>query len=539
MQRGSLTLTYNGEIYNFQEKKDFLIRQGLKFSTQTDTEVILALYEFYGLDFVQHLDGIFAFALYDHQKKTLICARDPYGVKPFLYSQNSNGLIFASEMKALLASGTIEKKMSLQAMTELLQKGSVRQPLTLVENVQWLLPGHMMVCSGEKRAVLDYFRLADRKNVAVDPKAAIEQFESELTKSVHEQMLSDVPLGAFLSGGIDSSLIVALMKKKNSDVQTFSVGFESKYFQDQYSEVSDAKIVAEHLQTQHHEVIVSDDEIKGLLREFVRDLDHPSIDGLNSYLVSRAAASQLKVSLSGTGSDEILGGYSWFQTMQQYEKRSWVQKLKHLVQGVDFHLRYEQLHSVFSNFQVLHNPSDQIPSVFSEDPYPTASSLKRVSGFVTTGYLRNQLLADIDTTSMACGLEVRVPYLKPDLVDLALSLPDDLKTAQGQPHFPAESYAGSGVKKVLIEIGKKYLPEDFPYRQKRGFSLPMKSWLQTIWSQDVAQILSEETMIKREFFDPKEVVKITAGFQQGHIPWTQVWLLLIIELWFQEVFEAY
>ena len=538
MRRGHLTITFNGEIYNFQEKKNFLISKGLSFSTQTDTEVVLALYEYFSLDFVHHLDGIFAFALYDHRQKTLVCVRDPYGVKPFLYTQNARGFFFASEMKAILAGGLIEKKINERAMAELLSKGSIRQPMTLVENVNWLMPGRMMICKGSYVETTDYFKLSQRKAHPVDEKNRVEQFESELTQSIHEQMLSDVPLGAFLSGGIDSSLIVALMKKKQTDIQTFSVGFDPKYSQDQYSESSDAMQVAKHLQTNHHEIMLEDNSVKPLLRDFVRDLDHPSIDGLNSYLVSQAAASKLKVALSGTGSDEILGGYSWFQTMQKYECRSWVSKFKDAVKGLDFNRRYGQLHSVFSDLNVLAGDLGRFkPNSVSEDPFEFSETLKRVSGFVITGYLRNQLLADIDTTSMACGLEVRVPYLKPSLVDLALNLPREMRVSSGEIGYPPDSYAGSGVKKILIEIGKKHLPEDFPYRQKRGFSLPMKSWIKSIWFDELRELLSEETVSRRGLFNVNQVSNLQNRFLEGQVPWTQVWLLMVIELWFQEIFD--
>ena len=534
--RNDLVITYNGELYNYVEEKLRLEKKGFVFKTETDTEVILALYEELGLDFVGRLNGIFAFAIYEKLTGRLICVRDQFGIKPFLYSKTAKGFIFASELKSILASSLIERKINDHALQGLLEKGSVPQPLTMIEGVSSLRPGHLMVLEKDQSKVIKYFDLASYDKADASQSEAAEKFEEILTKSVHEQMMADVPLGAFLSGGIDSSLIVALMKKKRSHIQTFSVGFETQHSSDQFSEVSLAKYVAEHLETEHHEIIVSDSDIKHQLRKIVADIDHPTIDGLNSYFVSQFAAQKLKVSLSGTGADEILGGYIWFKQMLDYSNSSILSKAFHALRGRDFVKYYNSLHQVFEADSIEKILKHSTPTNFNvEDPLGNAGALTRTSGLVMRGYLQNQLLPDIDTASMCHGLEVRVPYLNPQLVQAALALPDGLKMANPKNPLFDESYEQSGVKKVLLDIGKKYLPTDFGTRKKRGFSLPMKSWLQTTWSEDLKENLSLEAVKSRGLFDPQQVQQLYQGFLANSVPWTQVWLLMNVELWCQEV----
>ena len=540
LTRNNLVITYNGELYNYLEQRDRLEKKGVVFRTQTDTEVILSLYEEQGLDFVKNLNGIFAFAIYEKTSGRLICVRDQFGIKPFLFSKTKQGFVFASELKSILASSLVERKINYQGLQSLMEKGSVSQPLSMVEGVHHLMPGHLMILQKDQIKVHRYFDLAEyNENKITDEVALTQDFEETLTKSIHEQMVSDVPLGAFLSGGIDSSLIVALMKKKKSDIQTFSVGFESQHFNDQFSEVSLAKYVAEHLQTEHHEIIISDSEIKNQLRNIIFDLDHPSIDGLNSYFVSKFASQKLKVSLSGTGADEILSGYIWFKQMLDFSKSTKFSKVIHSLKGQNFISYYNSLHRVFSNAEIsglLNALSSKSYKI--EDPLFEKDPLSRTSGLVVAGYLQNQLLADIDTGSMAHGLEVRVPYLNPQLVQKALALPAKLK--MGNPDSPRyeDSYEESGVKKVLLNIGKKYLPSDFATRKKRGFSLPMKSWLSSTWASELSVNLSPETVTKRGIFNPQTTRKLYEGFLNNTVPWTQVWLLLSIELWCQEVLDA-
>ncbi len=540
LTRNNLVITYNGELYNYLEQKERLEKKGFVFRTKTDTEVILALFEEQGLDFVKNLNGIFAFAIYDKTTGRLICVRDQFGIKPFLYSKTEQGLVFASELKSILASSLVERKINYQGLQSLMEKGSVSQPLSMVEGVHHLMPGHLMILEKDQIKVHRYFDLAEyNENKISDEVALTQDFEEALTKSIHEQMVSDVPLGAFLSGGIDSSLIVALMKRKKSDIQTFSVGFESRHFTDQFSETSLAKYVADHLQTEHHEIIISDSEIKNQLRSIVFDLDHPSIDGLNSYFVSKFASQKLKVSLSGTGADEILSGYIWFKQMLDFSKATKVSKIIHSLKGKNFISYYNSLHRVFNDAEIsglLKAPPNKSYNI--EDPLFEKDPLSRTSGLVVTGYLQNQLLADIDTASMAHGLEVRVPYLNPILVQKALALPTKLK--MGNPDSPRyeDSYEESGVKKVLLNIGKKYLPSDFSTRKKRGFSLPMKSWLSSTWATELLENLSAETVTKRGVFNPQATRKLYEGFLNNTVPWTQVWLLLSVELWCQEVLDA-
>ena len=532
MRRHDVILTYNGELYNFMAERKALESKGHRFSSLTDTEVILALYEEYGLEFIHRLDGIFAFALYDSRRNLLVCARDPFGIKPFLYWKGSAGFLFASELKSMLNSGLVERRVDRQALKSLLVKGSVPQPLSIVDGVRWLRAGQMLVIENGRERLTNYFRIGEladaRRPVSVG------EFEHELTQSVHEQMVADVSLGAFLSGGIDSSLIVALMKIKQADVKTFSVGFSSVHA-GQKSEASEAREVARFLNTDHHEFMVNDSEVQNLLRPFVRGLDHPSIDGMNSFLVSRAAAKELRVALSGTGADEYLAGYAWFENMVEHAGKRRREQMIDLVRGRNFINFYDGLHRVFSENEARQLTGEVENVQRLENVFSGLDVLTRTSGLVMQDYLRNQLLADIDTTSMSQGLEVRVPYLKPSLVKLGIGLPPELKRGKPRIDFPEGSYAQTGLKAVLSAIGEKYLPREFFRRSKNGFNLPIHAWVTTIWNDELHEQLGDESTRKRSLFAPELVRDVLQGFLRGNRPWTQVWLLLIIELWCQEV----
>ncbi len=536
MTRGPYTIVYNGELYNYREEKARLKAKGFYFQTESDTEVILALYEEGGTNCFQHMNGIFAFALYDERQKILVCARDHFGINPLLYARAEKGIIFASELKSILSSNLIERKVDNDALTLLMQTGSIPQPYTMVEGIKSLMPGHFMVCSNDNIHIERYYTLRQADisfKTDTEWQSAIHE---KIRAAVKDQLVSDVPLGAFLSGGVDSGVIAALMKECSANVKTYSVGFEHSKSSGQYDETDEAAAVAHHLGTDHHTFTITDVEAKTVLPSIIRGIDHPSIDGMNSYFVSQTTSRHVRVALSGTGADEIFGGYVWFANMRDYENADILQKLKYTLKGQDYLSYYKSLHGVFSKTTT----QKLLGKNYTNTKRPLQPNLKnshgiaRTSDLVISSFLQNQLLPDINTAALTHGLEVRVPYLSVDLVETALAMPDHMKLGTNDNTAIAGSYAAEGTKKVLIDIARQYLPEGFDNRPKRGFAMPMARWLETIWKEDLAEATSTQTIKNRGLFDADQVSTLR---ESSNLPWTQNWLLMSVELWCRHVLD--
>ena len=541
MQRGPVWIAYNGEVYNFQEERRRLEADGVHFSTRTDTEVLLALYLRYGEHFVERLRGIFAFALFDERNGVLMCARDHLGVKPFLYCFKEGELLFASELKALLASGRVSREIEKKNLNALLRLGSVPQPATILRDVQSLLPGHVLRWKDGSLSTWPYWRMGRNRVMlrGLSYQELVEAGREVITESLMPQLVSDVPLGAFLSGGIDSSLLVALMQHEHGDVRSFSVGFESDLDTISEDETDDAEMVARHLGCRHETVIISRDEILSSLPHIARDLDHPTVDGVNSWFVSKAAASELTVAISGTGGDELFAGYPWFAAMQQCETEpSWKRSLKRLLGRDAFIERYAGQYAVFDPITARALCPEEECELRRDDPLLCASTLDRVTGLTVAGYTRNQLLFDIDTASMAHSLEVRVPLLDVRLLDFALSLPAGAKLGPGDATATPGSYAGTGVKRLLMDIGRPLLPRGFDNRAKRGFTLPFDGWLRGLLKPFSKSLLDQDVVRRRGLFVPEAVNAVFQAFEDRKVYWPQVWLLMMTELWAQQVLDV-
>jgi asparagine synthase (glutamine-hydrolysing) len=541
MTRHGVTLVYNGELYNFQEKRKLLESEGYRFLGHSDAEVLLNLYLHHGESFVQHLRGMYAFALWDSREQKLFCARDPLGIKPFLYAETADGVVFASELKALLASGLVKRDVDRNSLRSLLERGSVPQPDSILSGVKWLLPGYTLKLQHGKAPTFNCFRplrIGAVDLAGADWLAIKDYGEKLLCDAVRSQMVADVPLGAFLSGGIDSSLLVALMAREHGDLRTFSVGFESGLNTDSEDETDDAAIVARHLGVVHNRVIVKQNEIADDLRAIARGLDHPTVDGVNSWFVAKAASQELTVAISGTGGDELFAGYPWFGTMQNFSSRPYLKRLMGNFRGETFVNTFANQYKIFDTLTALALCPNTPSPTQRPDPLRHADALSRVTGLLLSGYTRNQLLADIDTAAMSHGLEVRVPLLDEKLLDFALSVPETAKIAPGDRFAPTGSYAASGVKRLLLEVGLPLLPNGFAQRTKRGFTLPFDHWLRGILMSTMKDILSIETTTQRGFFEPIAIQTVVDGFLAGQVHWTKPWLLMMAELWAQEVLDV-
>ncbi len=577
----SLWIVYNGETYNFKDERDILIEKGYVFRSTSDTEVVLKMYKAYGDDFLIRMRGIFSLAIYDKRKgkDRLLLARDPLGVKPLIYANVGSKFVFSSEMKSILASGLVERKFDPESLRLLLSYGSITQPRTAVSGVNMLLPGHRMIVKSGSTRIERFWQI--RKNTVRDLRdmpydKQVDYMRTSLNEAIRLQMVSDVPIGAFLSGGVDSTLLVALMSRMSgAKVKTFSVGFEQEGRD--IDETDDAERVAKYLGTEHFNVMVTGEEVRDRINHIARALDQPSVDGVNSYFVSMAARQEVTVAISGTGGDELFAGYPWFINMLKAygNKENDYLTIKKIIASIlQHHLfnslalgrfekyldrarassgfvsRYARQYKIFGTkrsndilhpklrhqAQVGREPSYDI--VFT-DEFSSGLPVERVSALCLRGYTQNQLLRDIDAVSMAHSLEVRVPYLDPVIVDTAFSLPENTKIGDVNNITNAinATYKESGAKKILIDVGRGLLPDGIALQKKRGFGMPFETWLKGPMQEILEDTLSEKTVINRGLFDAPMAKHLKKRFLTGKSSWAFPWLLMMIELWCREVLD--
>jgi asparagine synthase (glutamine-hydrolysing) len=394
-----------------------------------------------------------------------------------------------------------------------------------------------------------------------------------VAESLKLQLVSDVPLGAFLSGGVDSSILVALMARQVGDrVKTFSVGFDSEGAA--FDESNDAARTAKYLGTDHTHVLVTGRDVRERIFHIACSLDQPTVDGVNSYFISWAARKGVTVAISGTGGDEMFAGYPWFQNMEadSLRPRSWRTRMtaylarQHIFDPIlagsygeglyrtrtqaGFLSRYSLQYHIFGSrgaarllVPAMHTSAKagwaEHFDLQQIDELSSAGVLERVSALCLRGYTGNQLLRDIDAASMAHSLEVRVPYLDPVLADLVLSLPPKSKSGDGETSNPAlvNTYRYTGAKKILIDAARSLLPPDFDVQPKRGFTMPFDAWLKGPLKSVVSDVLSETSVRVRGWFDVTQVQRIQNEHKAGKVPWVEPWLLMMTELWAREILD--
>lgn len=556
-------LVFNGEIYNHRHLRQELELKGHLFKSQSDTEVVLHLYLEFGEEFVERLRGMFAIALLDRRsgRDILLLARDHLGIKPLIHAKIGSGLIFASEIKALIASGVVEPRLNPDAVRQLLMRGAVCQPATILAGVEMLMPGHLLRLSSDSRTIRRFWQPGSGRRADIAAASYPQQFDAvqaELDRIVREQMVADVPVGAFLSGGLDSSLLVALMAKAKPDpIRTFSVGFGDDGAD--LDETEDALVVARHLSTHHTRVSVAPERIARLLSSFAGALDQPSVDGLNAWIVSEVAAQDVKVAISGTGGDELFAGYPWFRTMQNFQaldqNRPAMSRTRRLVRllssggASDDHAFLRSFAAQYRHFEpeaaarlIGRSPDElaaaELADLARSDILADDDALNRVSGLCLAGYTQNQLLRDIDATSMAHSIEVRVPFLDPDLSDIALSLPNSAKLGQTHPPPGDDSYVALGTKRILQDIARNHLPGELLSRPKRGFSMPIDKWLRGPMLESLQDNLRHLPTGLSHLIDSAETARVADRFLAGQLHWGRPWLLLVLCLWWQNVLKA-
>lgn len=579
----NIFIVYNGEVYNFQNERQILLSKGHLFRSHSDTEVILKMYEEYGDEMVKRLRGMFAFAIYDKrdpEHPRLFLARDPLGIKPLVYCVYDDMFMFSSEIKALLCSKQVLPIINPEAIRMLLTYGSVVQPQTVISGVYSLMPGHQIILCDKEITVSQYWDFSIKTEKETNNKKYLDmvsEYRRNLEESIRLQLISDVPVGAFLSGGTDSSIVVSIMQKLSGQpIHTFSVGFCGEKCT--HDETEDAKKIAEFLGTRHHEVIIDGSEVKNHLSRFVVALDQPSVDGLNTYFVSYAASKTVKVAISGTGGDEFLAGYPWFMKIQKYSleiKHSPLKKTWNLVLGTilksslfdrfiggcfgEFIERRRGMTDIYAFFfrqydlcgsslasRLLSSkmkkktrmgvePSKEI--FFNKSSIAGRTPVQITSLLTARSYLQNQLLRDIDAVSMYHSLEVRVPFLDHKLCEYTLNLDDKTKLNSDAYKFMNSDYQVTGAKKILLDVGKDILPDWIMNRPKRGFSLPFDSWMKGPLRETLDEMLSLESTKRRGIFNPEEVWTVLQDFYAGKCQWSIPWVILVTELWFRTIID--
>ncbi|WP_333820783.1 asparagine synthase (glutamine-hydrolyzing) [Ohtaekwangia sp.] len=482
---GNLILVFNGEIYNYLEIKADLSKRGHTFRTHSDTEVLLKAYKEFGKNCLTMLRGMFAFAIYDKQQETLFLARDRFGIKPLFYSFYQNQFVFASEVTPIVESGLIPKTISQQALDQFFLYGSVSQPNTIYSNISALMPASFLEVNVKnlKHTVTTYYSFVEESHKlrysSLSYQEAIEIIRSKLEEATRYHLVADVEVGAFLSGGVDSTAVVALMSKyTETPIKTFSVGFAGA------TEVADETTLARQSATllgcNHTDIIVGESEIQNLFEGFIGSLDQPSVDGFNTYIVSKAAAKSVKVVLSGLGGDEIFGGYEHFKLIQESSA-----KTPNILEQV-----LQKIHQLRPNKYTSHvslygqTPSEAIIQQRTLLPYavrkgllrkPIAgnsitdhddlNALQQISKSEINNYLLNTLLRDSDVMSMAHSIECRPILLDHVLVEAAFAMPSNFKIR-------------NGVKKsIFIDAVKDIVPAQVYQRKKTGFEMPLTTWL--------------------------------------------------------------
>jgi asparagine synthase (glutamine-hydrolysing) len=574
-EQGTLAVVFNGEIYNFQELRRELESRGHVFRSCSDTEVIVHGYEEWGANCVDRLQGMFAFAVAETSKGTggrgvrVLLARDRLGIKPLYYARVGNALLFASEVRALLATEQIPRRLSLPALRSYLLFGSVGEPMTLVEGVVSLPPGHRMWVSADAAAVRPEPYWEFGRSLRPDPGAeapeagpATTSLRSLLEETIERYLIADVPLGVFLSGGIDSTALVALAAncakspQGGRGVHTLTVVFPEQEF----SEATRARATAERFGTIHREVLLDGEQMQARLGEAVASLDQPSMDGINTYFVSWAARQAgLKVALSGLGGDELFGGYGTFRTTPR------ARSLAALARKVPAWMRSatasaaeavsdpwgrgdarRKMLALWRDPDVLAHPyfytrllftpaqaSDLMPgNGDSGSAWPwklwlddTAREAEKLDDFAAVSclearsYMLNTLLRDTDSVSMANSLEVRVPFLDHLLVELVGRLPQALKRATGRP------------KALLAGALGNLLPCEITFQRKRSFILPYEGWLRTTLRDRVQSGLDDIAPALKPALDRVAVRRIRRDFFQGRTGWSRVWSLFVLNEW--------
>ena len=558
---GNLAIVYNGEIYNFRELRNELVSLGHRFKTNSDTEVIVHAYEEFGTNCLKKLRGMFAFAIWNFREETLFVARDRVGKKPLFYTITDEGsFVFGSELKTLLVHGELRREIDLAALDAYLTFGYVPEESCILKNVNKLLPGHFLIFRNDSVKTVKYwdFDYVRPHNIKTEAEY-VEVLRAKLKEAVSIRLISEVPLGAFLSGGVDSSTIVAMMSQcSDIPVKTFSIGFE----EDSFDELKYARIAAKQFGTDHHEFIVTPD-LFDLVDELVWHFDEPFSDpsSLPTYMLSKMAREHVTVVLSGDGGDELFAGYSRYVTNK---KRSGFANLPKVIRNGLFRSISKKLpHSAWGKnylYNISLDPTDRyIDSVscfngprkgylysddFSErlngslgkgehdfrsfaESVSTGNEIDKLLYLDSKTYLPGDILTKVDRMTMANSLEARVPLLDHELIEFVVGIPSHLKMN------------GLETKYILKKAMEDIVPNEILYREKQGFGVPIGEWINVQLRERIIEDLGEKRTLEREFFNVDYIQTLLKEHSDGRRDHSHaLWVLWMFELWQRKYIDS-
>ena len=550
-EEGDICAVVNGEIYNYRSLRARLERRGHVFRTNSDVESVVHAYEEYGPACFAELRGMFSVAIWDSRTQSLVLGRDRFGKKPLFYTSTPRGLYFASELKSLLAAPDVEARLDRSTLGDYMMLGYVPTPDCMIEGVRKLRPAHYLVFRDGRAITTSYWSLRYSPKLEHDENTLVDILEEQVEDAVATRLNSDVPFGAFLSGGVDSSLVVAMMARNMSrPVKTFSIGFEEAEF----NEADDARRVAEHLGTEHHELIVKPDAVS-LLRDISWYLDEPLADSsaIPTFLVSRLARQHVKMVLTGDGGDEMFAGYErYVRYLQLLAMKGYgLSHVTPLLQRLFRHLPPRigrRLQWVATRLAMRH-PEDYLSGVSLSTPAKARSILARGvtaprnygrvrSCFTHRGeslgrldtvlngdvhsYLLDDILVKVDRTSMANSLEARSPLLDHRLAEFAARLPE---------HYKLKGTTG---KYLLKRVALRHLPESCVYKRKQGFAIPLSRWLRDDLRELMMDTIHSESFRERDAFNTTVIRQLAGEHVRGAADHAEtLWTVLVFELWAQ------
>jgi asparagine synthase (glutamine-hydrolysing) len=553
---GQVCVVFNGEIYNYPELKIELEQRGYVFRTQSDTEVLLALYCHYGLEAFSKLNGMFACAFWDGRTRQLVLARDRFGKKPLFYYQDAHRFLFGSEIKALLAYGEIERNVNLAALHEYLTHSYIVGDQTILDGIYRLPPAHVLVVRNGVTTCRPYWELTFQPApYPPDEEEVVARLSELLVQAVRRRMISDVPLGAFLSGGLDSSAIVALMAQlSDRPVQTFTIGFDEA----DYSEIEDARVVAKHLGTDHHETIVKPSAVD-VLSHLVWHLDEPFGDSsaVPTYYVSQAIRQHVTVALSGDGGDEVFAGYTRYQELEHYRRMTripaWIRRgiIRPVTRALPFtwpgwnylyamgglcHTGLPDDLGLYPYIQEKLYTSDFRRQLRDCDPFEPTKRLRQQAAHLdpvsqyqyldTRQYLPADILTKVDRMSMANSLEVRSPLLDHTLVEYMATLPVSLKLRNNVSKY------------IFRKFCSQLLPPSVLSKPKQGFALPKDRWFRQELHTAAEAVLLDTRTLTRGYFRKPTMQRLLQHHTTGRRDYSDwIWCLLVLEMWFRRILD--
>lgn len=558
-------IVFNGEFYNFGAYREKLIKEGVEFRSQSDTEVLLQLYIIHGIDFIEKVNGCFAFAIYDETKDCLYIARDRMGIKPLYYYKNDNHIIFGSELKALLAY-PIPREIDQTSLFHFFEQHYIPPPYSIFQNVYKLSPGKFLKINSEGMDEKTYYRISQAQTdttSSISYDAASKELVRRLDRAVEKRLIADVPLGAFLSGGIDSSVIVGLASQHTKHLNTFSIGFKDEAF---FDETNYANLVAKKFQTNHTVFSLSNDDVFGNLFKVLDYIDEPFADSsaLAVHILSEYTRQKVTVALSGDGADEMFAGYNkhmaHYKAMQEGIRNPMISSLKPLWQILPksrqnkitnlfrqlerfsdgLHMNPEERYWRWCSFATEQEVRDLLQNKYEDESaihrkkeilkriYHSDASINEVLYADMHHVLPGDMLTKVDMMSMANSLEVRTPFLDHDVVDFVFSLPGNYKISPGQK------------KKILQDSFRKMLPAELYNRPKHGFEIPLLNWFRKdLTSYLEKEVFDTDFVMAQKIFEPNQIKHIRKKLfskDPGDVH-LHIWSLLVFQHWWKKYMQ--